>query len=96
MVQAFDAAAQDRITNSVLRAIQRKAKGERVRERAGGTLRNLKITGDTAAGIIFLVIEDDEEIEAPVTFRQIDGRWFIELDEDEIYSHFFLGMRPLF
>jgi hypothetical protein len=96
MVEAYDTAAADRITNPVLRAIFRKSKGERIRERSGGALRDLQMTGDTATATIFLVIEDDEEIEDSVTFRQIDGRWFIHLDDDELHSHYFLGMNPLF
>jgi hypothetical protein len=54
------------------------------------------MAGDTATATIFLVIEDDEEIEDSVTFRQIDGRWFIHLNDDELHSHYFLGMNPLF
>lgn len=96
MVKAVDIASEDRITNSLLRAMHRREKGDRVRERAGGTLRDLAVNGGTAAATVFLTLDDDEELEDAVTFRQIDGRWFIELHESDLYSNYFLGMDPLF
>lgn len=96
MVRAVDTASEDRITNSLLRAMHRREKGDRVRGRAGGTLRDLAVNGATAAATIFLIIEDDLEMEDTVTFRQIDGSWFIDLSYSDLYSNYFLGMDPLF
>jgi hypothetical protein len=95
MVRAVDTASEDRITNSLLRAMHRREKGDRIRERAGGTLRDLAVNGGTAAATIFVSVEDNE-LEDPVTFRQIEGRWFIELSESDLYGNYFLGMDPLF
>jgi hypothetical protein len=95
MVRAVDTASEDRITNSLLRAMHRREKGDRIRERAGGTLRDLAVHGGTAAATIFVSVEDNE-LEDPVTFRQIEGRWFIELSESDLYGNYFLGMDPLF
>ncbi len=96
MVKAIDAAAQDRITNPVLRAMERKAKGESRREKASAELKDLTISGDTANGTILLTLADGDTMEDPVTFRRIDGRWFIELSSDSGFGDLFLGLGAVF
>jgi hypothetical protein len=90
-------AAQDKEmpNNPLLRTFAKKEREEPRRIVARATFSDLEIDGNTAKGKLALALPG-QKVDAPVTFKRVDGRWFVHTAEADQTGSFPLRFLPGF
>ncbi len=66
--------------NPVLKLMAKKAQKAVIKLHASAELTDVRMDGEQAEGVIIYSI-DDEEIEAPIAFKRLRGRWFLHVPD---------------
>lgn len=86
LILAVEEAAQAKVNNPLLKVMVRKALAAPRRAMASAQLSDVQINGDTATATATYTFEEDS-IQSSVKFKQIGGRWFIDLAELYTFGH---------